>query len=42
MIKYNNKKVVFNGIIFDSQKEVRCYWDLLLLECVGEIKSLEL
>jgi len=42
MTKYNNKKVVLNGITFDSQKEARRYRDLSLLERVGEIKSLEL
>ncbi len=40
--KYNNKKVVLNGITFDSQKEARRYRDLSLLERAGEIKSLEL
>ena len=42
MTKYNNKKVVLNGITFDSQKEARRYRDLSLLERVGEIKELEL
>ena len=42
MTKYNNKKVVLNGITFDSQKEARRYRDLSLLERAGEIKSLEL
>ena len=40
--KYKNKKVVLNGITFDSQKEARRYRDLSLLERAGEIKSLEL
>ena len=42
MTKYNNKKVVLNGITFDSQKEARRYRDLSLLERAGEIESLEL
>ena len=42
MTKYNNKKVVLNGITFDSQKEARRYRDLSLLERAGEIKDLEL
>ncbi len=42
MTKYNNKKVVLNGITFDSQKEARRYRDLSLLERAGEIKNLEL
>ena len=42
MTKYNNKKVVLNGITFDSQKEARRYRDLSLLERAGEIKGLEL
>ena len=36
MTKYNNKKVVLNGITFDSQKEARRYRDLSLLERAGE------
>lgn len=42
MTKYKNKRVVLNGITFDSQKEARRYRDLSLLERVGEIKELEL
>ena len=42
MAKYNKKKVVRNGITFDSQKEARRYRDLSLLERAGEIKNLEL
>ena len=42
MTKYKNKKVVLNGITFDSQEEARRYRDLSLLERVGEIESLEL
>ena len=41
MTKYNNKKVVLNGITFDSQKEARRYRDLSLLERAGEIKDLQ-
>ncbi len=42
MTKYKNKKVVLNGITFDSQKEARRYRDLSLLERAGEINDLEL
>lgn len=38
--KYKNKKVVVNGIKFDSQKEARYYTSLLLLERTGRIKDL--
>ena len=41
MTKYKNKKVVLNGITFDSQKEARRYRDLSLLERVGEIQDLQ-
>lgn len=39
--KYCNKKVIFNGLKFDSQAELKRYKELLLLEKVGEIKSLK-
>ena len=40
--KYGNKKVVYNGIEFDSRKEALRYMDLKLLEKAGKIKNLEL
>lgn len=40
--KYNNKKVTFEGITFDSQKEAHRYFELKLLQRAGEIKDLEL
>lgn len=39
--KYKNKKVVVDGITFDSKKEARRYSDLKLLEQSGEIHDLE-
>lgn len=40
--KYNNKKVIIDGIPFDSQKEGTRYKQLKLLERAGLIKDLEL
>lgn len=40
--KYNNKKVIFDGITFDSQKEAKRYQELLLLEKAGAITDLQL
>ena len=40
--KYGNKKVVYNGIEFDSKKEALRYSELKLLEKAGKIKNLEL
>lgn len=39
---YINKKVVSDGIKFDSKKEARRYQDLLLMQRAGEISDLEL
>lgn len=39
---YINKKVVVDGIKFDSKKEAKRYGYLKLLEVLGEIKDLEL
>lgn len=39
--KYKNKKIVVNGIQFDSQKEAKRYQELKLLEDAGEITKLE-
>lgn len=38
--KYKNKKVEYNGIKFDSKKELARYKDLLLLQRAGEISGL--
>ena len=40
--KYGNKKVVYDGIKFDSQKERNHYIGLKMLEKIGEIRDLEL
>ena len=42
MNKYYNKKVIIDGIQFDSQKEGSRYKELKLLERAGEISNLEL
>lgn len=39
--KYHNKKITFNGEVFDSKKEYRRYTELLLLQKAGKIKGLE-
>lgn len=38
--KYHNKKVVYNGVEFDSKKEANRYAELLLLERGGAIFDL--
>lgn len=40
--KYKNKKITYDGIQFDSQKERNHYIGLKMLEKAGEIKDLEL
>ena len=40
--KYGSKKVIINGIKFDSKKEGKRYLELKMLERAGEIKELEL
>ena len=40
--KYGNKKVVVDGIEFDSRKEAQRYWELKLLQRAGQISGLEL
>lgn len=42
MNKYHNKKVIYNGITFDSIKEKNRYTELKLLERSGIIKELKL
>ena len=39
--KYHNKKVVYDGLKFDSQKEKRVYTMYKLMEQAGEIKDLQ-
>ena len=41
MTKYHNKKVVIDGIKFDSAKEGRRYQELKLMERAGEITDLQ-
>ena len=40
--KYKNKKVVADGIAFDSKKEYQRYCELKMLEKAGEISDLRL
>ena len=42
MNKYRNKKVIYNGITFDSIKEKNRYIELKILERAGLIKNLKL
>ena len=42
MQKYKNKKVVVDGITFDSRKEGRRFTELKLLQQAGKITGLEL
>lgn len=39
--KYYNKKIMINGITFDSRKEANRYTELFRLEAQGYIKDLE-
>lgn len=40
--KYNNKKIVYEGITFDSKFECERYKELILLEKAGKISDLRL
>ena len=40
-MKYRNKKIVLDGITFDSKKEANRYAELKLMERAGEIKNLD-
>ena len=40
MSKYHNKKVKYDGMVFDSVKEMRRYKELKMLERAGEIREL--
>ena len=42
MSKYHSKKVIYDGIEFDSKKEATRYSQLKILEKAGLIKNLEL
>lgn len=42
MNKYHNKKVIIDGIKFDSQKEGNYYLKLKMLEKAGKIRDLRL
>ena len=41
-MKYGNRKVVYDGIEFDSKKEAQRYYELKLLQRAGKIEELEL
>ena len=41
-VKHGNKKVVVDGIEFDSKKEARRYCELMLMQQAGQIEDLEL
>ena len=41
MSKYHNKKAVYNGMVFDSKKEMNRYIELSLLENAGKISKLK-
>lgn len=41
MNKYGNRKVVVDGITFDSRREAIRYQELILLQRAGEISDLE-
>lgn len=40
--KYHNRKIIYQGIQFDSQKEEKRYRELLLMQQAGLIRNLEL
>ena len=40
--KYNNEKVEYEGIVFDSRKEYKRYRELLLLQKAGHIGFLQM
>lgn len=41
LTKYRNKKIEFDGLIFDSKKEAERYQELKLLELFGQIRNLK-
>lgn len=42
MSKYNSRKTVIDGIIFDSKKEANYYCELKMLRMAGAVKDFEL
>lgn len=42
MSKFNNQKTEVDGILFDSRKEAKRYYELKLLQRAGEISNLQL
>lgn len=42
MSKYGSKKVLINGIVFDSKKEADRYCELKFLERAGKVKDISL
>jgi len=40
--KFNNKKTLLDGHLFDSKKEAKRYHELKLLQAAGEVWKLEL
>ncbi len=41
-MKYHNKKVVIDGITFDSKKEGNYYCELKILKMAGKVKDFEM
>ncbi len=41
-MKYHNKKVVIDGITFDSRKEANYYCELKILKMAGKVKDFEM
>lgn len=39
--KYNAKKTVIDGIVFDSKKEAQYYFELKVMKMAGKIKDFE-
>lgn len=40
--KFNNRKIIIDGLVFDSKLEGKRYQELKLMEQKGEIKDLKL
>ena len=40
--KYNNKKTLLDGNLFDSKKEAKRYHELKMLQAAGEVWKLEI
>ena len=41
MSKYKNRKVIYNGLVFDSKKERDRWIELTLMQKAGQIKNLK-